>query len=58
MIGGWGLAALGLYLIAVWLIPIPPQLVSTSGLIAAVILGIPFSRIAGAPLALAWNRHR
>ncbi|MCI0358816.1 MAG: hypothetical protein L0211_10075 [Planctomycetaceae bacterium] len=55
-IGVWSLVVVVLCLICVWLIP--PQLISTSIMLAGVVLGIPFSRIAGAPLALAWNRHR
>ena len=56
MIGAWGLIAAVLCLIAVWLIP--GQLFSVSGALAAVVLSVPFSRLAGAPLTLEWNRHR
>ncbi|MGA2255277.1 MAG: hypothetical protein ABSG53_11490 [Thermoguttaceae bacterium] len=56
MIGGWGLVVAGLWLIVVWLIP--GQLLSAGGALAVVVLFVPFSRLAGASLALEWNRHR
>jgi hypothetical protein len=56
MVGGWSVIILALWLIAVWLIP--PEQVPVSSLLAGIILAIPFSRLAGAPLALDWNRHR
>ena len=56
MVGAWGLTVTGLFLVAIWLIP--GQLLSMSSALAAVVLSVPFSRIAGAPLSLGWNRHR
>jgi hypothetical protein len=56
MIGGWGLVVAGSWLIVVWLVP--GQLLSASGALAVVVLSVPFSRLAGASLALEWNRHR
>jgi hypothetical protein len=56
MVGAWGLIVTVLCLIAVWLIP--AQLLPVCSALAAVVLSVPFSRLAGAPLALEWNRHR
>jgi len=56
MVGAWGVTAVALYLIASWLIP--SELLSAIGVFAAVTLSVPFSRLAGAPLSLEWNRHR
>lgn len=56
MLAVWGLVVLELWLLVSWLIP--GQLLSKGSALAAVVLFIPFSRLAGAPLALEWNRHR
>jgi hypothetical protein len=56
MLGAWGLVVFGMSAIAIWLIP--EQILSLSGAVAAAVLSVPFSRLAGAPLALEWNRHR
>jgi hypothetical protein len=56
MIGGWCLIVLTFCLLAAWLIP--RDLVPVRDMLAAMVLAIPFSRLAGAPLALDWNRHR
>ena len=56
MIGGWGLIVTALCLLIVWLVP--GNLLSVRDAIAGVVLLVPFSRLAGAPLALDWNRHR
>jgi hypothetical protein len=54
--GVWGLLVLGLCLLGWWLVP--AGRVSLPNLLAGVALIVPFSRVMGAPLALAWNRHR
>lgn len=56
LVGSWCVIVAGLCAIAVWLIP--GELVRVSGILAGVTLFVPFSRLAGAPLALEWNRHR
>jgi hypothetical protein len=56
MVGGWSLIILALCLTGVWLIP--SEHVPLRSLLAGAILAIPFSRLAAAPLALDWNRHR
>lgn len=40
------------------LVLLPPEYASPKNIIPGIALFIPFSRLAGAPLALAWNRHR
>jgi hypothetical protein len=52
----WCLVVGGLLLAAWWLLP--AGLVPLTTISAAIILLVPFSRLAGAPLALHWNRHR
>lgn len=52
----WALAAAGLFAALAWVVP--PSLVTVYGLALAVALFLPLARLAGAPLALAWNRHR
>jgi hypothetical protein len=52
----WVLAVLALYGGLVWLFSTPFVAHYLLALIA--ILGVPLARIAAAPLALAWNRHR
>ena len=54
MVAAWSCP--GALPIAVWLIP--TRLLPVSSALAAVVLCLPFSRLAGAPLALEWNRHR
>ena len=56
MLGLWCLVALGLFVLACSLLP--AGRVSITDLLAGIVLLVPFSRLAGAPLALAWNRHR
>jgi len=52
----WDLAVFALYGLLVWIVP---ELLIRSYLLALVaILEIPLARVAAAPLALAWNRHR
>jgi hypothetical protein len=54
LVSGWCLVATALFLLALQLNPALP----VPSTIALVALFVPFSRLAGAPLALAWNRHR
>jgi hypothetical protein len=56
MLGTWALTAMTLLLIALWLVP--SQYVSAADLAGGIVLLVPYSRLAGAPLALDWNRHR
>jgi hypothetical protein len=42
--------------LANWLLPAPA--LSLAQLAPGLVLFVPFSRLAGAPLALDWNRHR
>jgi hypothetical protein len=56
MIGGWGLIVTVLCLLIIWLVP--GNLLPFRDAIAGIVLLVPFSRLAGAPLALDWNRHR
>jgi hypothetical protein len=56
LVGAWSLLVAGLYFVAYWLTP--SQFWSASGMLAAVVLNVNFSRLIGAPLALEWNRHR
>jgi hypothetical protein len=56
MAGVWVPIVAGLWLIGCWLVP--SQHASAATLLGSVVLFVPFSRLAGAPLALAWNRHR
>jgi hypothetical protein len=56
MIAGWGLIVTAICLLIVWLVP--GSRLPVRDLIAGVVLLVPFSRLAGAPLALDWNRHR
>jgi len=41
---------------ALWLVP--SGVVKTSDILSGIVLLVPFSRLAGAPLAVEWNRHR
>jgi hypothetical protein len=52
----WLLVAAGLFALLRWLMP--SGLVPASGLVLGVVLVLPLTRLALAPLALAWNRHR
>lgn len=52
----WTVVAVAVVLSLAWFVP--EQYYSLSGLVAVASLAIPFSRIAVAPLALDWNRHR
>jgi hypothetical protein len=56
MIGIWMLVVAALCLIAFTFLP--TALASPSNIVPGIALFTPFSRLAGAPLALAWNRHR
>ena len=56
MLGIWSLAVAGLCAAMYCLVPSDHLPLGTAA--AAISLNIPFSRLAGAPLALAWNRHR
>jgi hypothetical protein len=56
MVGGWAFVVAGLCLLALW--QLPAGKIPTGFVLAGVVLAIPFSRVAGAPLALDWNRHR
>jgi hypothetical protein len=56
MFGMWCLVVLGLSSIALWRLPLDG--VSAASIVTGIVLLIPFSRLAGAPLAVAWNRHR
>jgi hypothetical protein len=52
----WDVSVFALYGLLVWL---TPALLFRSYLLALVaILAVPLARLSGAPLALAWNRHR
>ena len=53
---GWDVAVLALYALLVWLLP--TLLFRHYFLALIAILAIPLTRLAAAPLALAWNRHR
>jgi hypothetical protein len=55
MIGTWSIVVLCLCLIVFWLAP--GQLLSGS-MVVGIALLVPLSRLAGAPLALDWNRHQ
>lgn len=52
----WSVAVLSLYGLFVWLLP--TMLFHRHVLAFAAILLVPWVRLAAAPLALAWNRHR
>jgi hypothetical protein len=53
---GWLVGVLALHGLLVWLVDTP--FVASYVLLLAAILAIPVARVAAAPLALAWNRHR
>ena len=52
----WLFAALALFAGLAWLLP--PGLVDAAGCAFAAVLTVPLARLALAPLALEWNRHR
>jgi hypothetical protein len=52
----WDLVVFALYGSLVWIVPL--VLVSNHVLALIAILEVPLARLAAAPLALAWNRHR
>ena len=52
----WDLAVLALYGLLVWIVP--AMLIPGYVLALVAILEMPLARVAAAPLALAWNRHR
>jgi hypothetical protein len=52
----WDVAVFALYGLLVWIAPF--WLISKSLLALVAILEVPLARLAAAPLALAWNRHR
>lgn len=56
VVGAWAVGVAVLSALLVWLVP--PALVPTYGLVVGVVLAVPLARLAAAPLALAWNRHR
>jgi hypothetical protein len=56
LLGLWLGAALGLVAVLVWLIPSNYLPLYSAAL--GVVLFLPLARLAAAPLALAWNRHR
>ncbi len=53
---GWDVAVLAVYGLLVWILP--TLLFQQYFLALIAILAIPLTRLAAAPLALAWNRHR
>jgi hypothetical protein len=52
----WDVAVFALYGLLVWIVPL--VLVPNYVLALVAILQVPLARLAAAPLALAWNRHR
>ena len=52
----WDVAVFALYGLLVWIVPL--TLIGSYVLALVAILEVPLARIAAAPLALAWNRHR
>src|SRR5438034_8489567 len=52
----WDVAVFALYGLLVWIAPF--WLISKTLLALVAILEVPLARLAAAPLALAWNRHR
>jgi hypothetical protein len=55
-IGVWCLIVAALLAMGRWLLP--AAMISWTSLLASLVLLVPFSRLAIAPLALDWNRHR
>jgi hypothetical protein len=52
----WDVAVFALYGLLIWIVPL--VLIRNSALVLVAILEVPLARLALAPLALAWNRHR
>ncbi|MDB6035877.1 MAG: hypothetical protein JWM16_6215, partial [Verrucomicrobiales bacterium] len=52
----WDVAVFALYGLLVWIVPL--VLIANYVLALVAILEVPLARLAAAPLALAWNRHR
>lgn len=52
----WDVAVFALYGLLVWIVPL--VLIGNYVLALVAILEVPLARLAAAPLALAWNRHR
>ncbi|MCU1229156.1 MAG: hypothetical protein JWO97_2040, partial [Acidobacteria bacterium] len=52
----WDVAVFALYGLLVWIVPL--ALIAKYVLALVAILEVPLARLAAAPLALAWNRHR
>jgi hypothetical protein len=52
----WDVAVFALYGLLVWIVPL--ALLGNYALVLIAILEVPLARLAAAPLALAWNRHR
>ena len=52
----WDLAVFALYGLLLWIVP--AILIRSYILALVAILAMPLARVAAAPLALAWNRHR
>ena len=52
----WDVAVFALYGLLVWIVPL--VLIGKHVLALVAILEVPLARLAAAPLALAWNRHR
>jgi hypothetical protein len=55
-LGCWALTVVALFLVATWSLPSP--LLVTGTMLCSLVLLVPYSRLAAAPLALHWNRHR
>ncbi len=55
-IAAWFTVAFVLFVVLRWLIP--HEVVPTAGLVLGIMQLVPLTRLALAPLALAWNRHR
>jgi hypothetical protein len=56
LLGLWLLTAATLFALLAWVVP--SDQVPRYGLALGVVLFLPLARLAAAPLALAWNRHR
>jgi hypothetical protein len=56
LLGAWVAAAAALFAVLAWFVP--SSLVPVYRLALGVVLFVPLARLAAAPLALAWNRHR
>jgi len=52
----WDAAVIALYALLAWLLP--TLLFRTYFLALVAMLAVPLARVAAAPLALDWNRHR